>query len=129
MASESENPASLSQRAIRSSVFKVRAVCGNSARTDLCGGRPVMAVPTAIAVDSREGNQKREEINAKAQRGKGAKGEAVGPPKNGERSRFHISYFVFQRMKTSQSRTQRVAKAELFVGVQTLACSWYRSVL
>jgi len=31
-----------------SSVFEVRAVCGNSARTDLCGGRPAMAVPTAI---------------------------------------------------------------------------------
>jgi len=26
---------------------EVRAVCGNSARTDLCGGRPVMTVPTA----------------------------------------------------------------------------------
>jgi hypothetical protein len=24
------------------------AVCGNSARTDLCGGRSVMSVPTAI---------------------------------------------------------------------------------
>src|SRR5215475_8690415 len=27
---------------------KVGAVCGNSARTDLCGGRLVTAVPTAI---------------------------------------------------------------------------------
>jgi hypothetical protein len=27
---------------------KVGAVCGNSARTVLCGGRPVMGVPTAI---------------------------------------------------------------------------------
>jgi len=26
---------------------KVRAVCGNSARTDLCGGRSAMIVPTA----------------------------------------------------------------------------------
>jgi hypothetical protein len=26
----------------------IGAVCGNSARTDLCGGRPVMGVPTAI---------------------------------------------------------------------------------
>ena len=26
---------------------KVRAVCGNAARTDLCGGRSAMAVPTA----------------------------------------------------------------------------------
>jgi hypothetical protein len=28
---------------------KVGAVCGNSARTDLCGGRSVMSVPTAIS--------------------------------------------------------------------------------
>ena len=27
---------------------KVRAVCGSSARTDLCGGRSAMTVPTAI---------------------------------------------------------------------------------
>src|SRR6187401_3532725 len=27
---------------------KVGAVCPNRARTDLCGGRPVMGVPTAI---------------------------------------------------------------------------------
>ena len=27
--------------------FEVGAVCGNSARTDLCGGRSAMAVPTA----------------------------------------------------------------------------------
>src|ERR1700686_152894 len=27
---------------------KVGAVCGNSARTDLCGGRSAMTVPTAI---------------------------------------------------------------------------------
>ncbi len=27
---------------------KVRAVCGNSARTDLCGGRAAILVPTAI---------------------------------------------------------------------------------
>ena len=31
-----------------SSSSNVRAVCGSSARTDLCGGRPPMAVPTAI---------------------------------------------------------------------------------
>ena len=29
---------------------KVGAVCGNAARTVLCGGRPVMGVPTAIPV-------------------------------------------------------------------------------
>src|SRR4029453_1351050 len=30
---------------------KVGAVCGNAARTVLCGGRPVMGVPTAIRSD------------------------------------------------------------------------------
>jgi len=29
---------------------EVGAVCGKSARTDLCGGRPVMDVPTAIPI-------------------------------------------------------------------------------
>ena len=33
-----------------SSISKVGAVCGSSARTDLCGGRSVMAVPTAITL-------------------------------------------------------------------------------
>jgi len=31
-----------------SSSSKVRAVCGSAARTDLCGGRSAMTVPTAI---------------------------------------------------------------------------------
>ena len=31
---------------------EVGAVCGQAARTDLCGGRPVMSVPTAIATPS-----------------------------------------------------------------------------
>jgi hypothetical protein len=33
-----------------SSSSKVRAVCGSSARTDLCGGPPATAVPTAITI-------------------------------------------------------------------------------
>jgi hypothetical protein len=33
---------------------KVGAVCGKAARTDLCGGRPVMGVPTATQDQSRE---------------------------------------------------------------------------
>jgi hypothetical protein len=33
-----------------SSPSKVRAVCGSSARTDLCGGWPERAIPTAIVV-------------------------------------------------------------------------------
>ena len=33
-----------------SSISKARTVCGSSARTDLCGGRAAMPVPTAITV-------------------------------------------------------------------------------
>ena len=29
-------------------LLAIRTVCGNSARTDLCGGCPVMGIPTAI---------------------------------------------------------------------------------
>jgi hypothetical protein len=35
-------------RQVRRHSPKVGAVCGNSARTDLCGGRSAMTVPTAI---------------------------------------------------------------------------------
>jgi len=38
------------QRAVCTSTSKVRTVCGSSARTDLCGGRSAMTVPTAIVV-------------------------------------------------------------------------------
>jgi len=41
-------PGDWSRKRRCSSSSKVRAVCGSSARTDLCGGRPAMAVPTAI---------------------------------------------------------------------------------
>ena len=36
------------QCAVCRSTSKVRTVCGSSARTDLCGGRSAMTVPTAI---------------------------------------------------------------------------------
>ena len=36
------------QHALRRQTPEVGAVCGNAARTDLCGGRSVMGVPTAI---------------------------------------------------------------------------------
>ncbi len=36
-----------SERAVRRQISKVGAVCGNSARTDLCGGRWETVVPTA----------------------------------------------------------------------------------
>ncbi len=39
------------------------AVCGNSARTDLCGGRSAMSVPTAILAWEKFGS------NSRAQRG------------------------------------------------------------
>jgi hypothetical protein len=39
---------SLAVSALSRQIPKVRAVCGNSARAVLCGGRPVMGVPTAI---------------------------------------------------------------------------------
>jgi len=34
-------------------LLAIGAVCGNSARTDLCGGRPAMGVPTAILGQKR----------------------------------------------------------------------------
>ena len=34
--------------AARGYLLAIRTVCGNSARTDLCGGCPVMGIPTAI---------------------------------------------------------------------------------
>src|SRR5260370_26835327 len=37
----------------RRHLLAIGAVCGNSARTDLCGGRPVMGVPTAIIGQER----------------------------------------------------------------------------
>ena len=46
---EAPCPASLAKCAVCRQTPKVGAVCGNSARTDLCGGRSVMAVPTANA--------------------------------------------------------------------------------
>jgi hypothetical protein len=40
--------AAAQQRAVCRSTSKVRTVCGSAARTDLCGGRSAMTVPTAI---------------------------------------------------------------------------------
>jgi hypothetical protein len=42
------------RRAGWSSTSKVRAVCGSAARTDLCGGRSAMTVPTAITFSQSE---------------------------------------------------------------------------
>ena len=45
----------LGVRGFCTSTSEVRAVCGSSARTDLCGGRSAMTVPTAIAHDADAG--------------------------------------------------------------------------
>ncbi len=47
LATETSHPSSLAKQAVRRQPPKVGAVCGNPACTDLCGGRPVMDVPTA----------------------------------------------------------------------------------
>ena len=39
--------------AARRHLLVIRTVCGNSARTDLCGGCPVMGIPTAILGHNR----------------------------------------------------------------------------
>ena len=44
---DAPSPASLAERAVCRQTPEVGAVCGNSARTDLCGGRSAMGVPTA----------------------------------------------------------------------------------
>ena len=48
LAPQTAHPSPLAQPALRRQTPKVGAVCGKAARTDLCGGRPVMGVPTAI---------------------------------------------------------------------------------
>jgi hypothetical protein len=48
LATDTNDPPTLSQREVCMSTSKVRTVCGSSARTDLCGGPLVTVVPTAI---------------------------------------------------------------------------------
>ena len=48
LAPQAANPSSVAAAALCRHTPKVGAVCGNSARTVLCGGRAVMGVPTAI---------------------------------------------------------------------------------
>ena len=47
LAPETAHPPSLAERSLRRQAPEVGAVCLNWARTVLCGGRPVMGVPTA----------------------------------------------------------------------------------
>ena len=49
LASTTAYPSSVATRPLRRQTPEVGAVCGNPARTVLCGGHPVMGVPTAIA--------------------------------------------------------------------------------
>src|SRR5262249_34764033 len=44
---QAQDPASASERSLLRQTPEVRAVCGSSARTDLRGGPPKRAVPTA----------------------------------------------------------------------------------
>src|SRR5271157_3123405 len=53
VAPQAENPSSVAERALRRQTPEVGAVCGKAARTVLCGGRPVMGVPTAIVAKPR----------------------------------------------------------------------------
>jgi hypothetical protein len=49
MATQTQGPAPLSKHAVLRQAPKVGAVCGNSARTDLRGGTPARAFPTATS--------------------------------------------------------------------------------
>ncbi len=50
LASKAPYPSSMAKRTLRRQTPKEGAVCGKAARTVLCGGRPVMGVPTAICI-------------------------------------------------------------------------------
>src|SRR3954462_13106621 len=50
LAAQTQNPAPVAIRTVCRQTSKVGAVCGQAARTDLCGGRSVMGVPTAIDI-------------------------------------------------------------------------------
>jgi hypothetical protein len=50
---QTPHPSPLAQRALRRQTPEVGAVCGKVARTDLCGGRPVMDVPCTLRLDRR----------------------------------------------------------------------------
>ena len=47
LAPQTAHPSSLAASTLRRHTPEVGAVCGNPARTDLCGGRSAMSVPTA----------------------------------------------------------------------------------
>src|SRR5208283_3130729 len=51
VAPQAPYPTPLAKRPLRRQTPEVGAVCGQAARTDLCGGWPEMAIPTAIGTD------------------------------------------------------------------------------
>src|ERR1700681_2596260 len=53
LATATANPSSVARESLRRQTPKVGAVCPNWARTDLCGGREVTRVPTAIVIGPR----------------------------------------------------------------------------
>ena len=69
MATDAEDSAPLSKRAVCRSTSEVRAVCGSSARTDLCGGWPARAIPTAIVLFILRGQGNLRRAAAGTQRG------------------------------------------------------------
>ena len=52
LAPATTNPSSVAREALRRQTPKVGAICPNWARMDLCGGREVTRVPTAINICS-----------------------------------------------------------------------------
>jgi hypothetical protein len=52
-----KNPSSMAATALCRQTPKVGAVCPNWARTDLCGGRSVMGVSTAIGIAAHRARQ------------------------------------------------------------------------
>src|SRR3984893_12952775 len=54
LAPPATHPPPLAQPALRRHAPEVGAVCGKAARTDLCGGRGVISVPTATESEIRE---------------------------------------------------------------------------
>src|SRR4051812_4880374 len=84
MASKTANHTSLAKQTLRRQTPEVGAVCGNTARTDLCGGRVVTCVPTAIG--SRGGGERTEQ-------------EVIGALRAGDRS--HVAGEIHDGIETN----------------------------
>ena len=64
----SVSPALERIRHVRRQTPKVGAVCGKAARTDLCGGRAVMRVPTAIVAPLPRNDDRSSSPSSRAER-------------------------------------------------------------